>query len=188
MRNLQKLNAITTTSNVKSNTAALREKKRALFSSLTPSPAESPQYHSKQQSGAELLGNMLFYNIAILEAMKQSLAPKQAASPHSADCEHIACQSLNFLTLILNYFAEELLQVRAEAAATQGKAIRSTLPRSNHRVLVFLQGPYLAQLIQSCLQLSQHRYTRQTDRKTYRPKDIVFTSLFPPMFVCVVLY
>ena len=153
MNLLKNLKKTTTTA---SRNGSSHKRKHTLFSSLTSSTAVGaaaaaaasasqphPQRH-KSQGTSELLGNMIFYNIVILEAMKTPLTAKQAPSSNSADCEHIAHHSLSFLILILDFFHDDLLLIRVEAGS--------------HRVLDFLKGPYLAQLIQSCLQLSQHRY------------------------------
>jgi hypothetical protein len=137
----------------KRRAATINKSRRELFFSLTASPAPaSAQTNSPKSQSSELLGNLLFYNIVILEAMK---GPLKQTSPNSADCEHIACNSLWFLTLTLDYFAESLLEVRAAVSLRQsGETAKSS------RVLEFLKGPYLAQLIQSCLQFSQHRWGR----------------------------
>lgn len=151
VRNLRKTSVATRNNNsnrnssTKSSEASSRKMTHALFSSLTSS-SETPQNH-KNRGDPELLGNLIFYNIVILEAMKAPLDPKKTSpSSISADSEHIACQSLYFLTLTLDFFVDDLLQLRA---ADSG--------RNACRVLDFLKGPYLAQLIQSCLQFSQHR-------------------------------
>lgn len=99
-----------------------------------------------KSQGSELLGSLIFYNIVILEAMKAPLQ-KAATSSSTGDFEHIAVQSLTFLTTTLDVFRDNLFQLRIDVNKSGRRC----------RVLEFLQGPYLAQLIQSCLQLSQHR-------------------------------
>lgn len=90
--------------------------------------------------GSDLLSSVFFYNIVLLEAMRIPL--QKSSFPHAADCELIACQSLGFLSLTLDLFAEPLLQHRG---------------RESRRILELLGGTYLAQMIQACLQFSQHK-------------------------------
>jgi hypothetical protein len=140
------------------------KKTHALFLSLISTTASTSAGQPKSQ-GKGLLGTLIFYNIVVLEAMKTALnqsgqsssssvrtsTAAGVTSDSSADCEHMASLSFQFLNLTLDFFSHNFLQLREKRGAS------SSSSSSSSRVLDFLRGPYLAQLIQSCLQLSQHR-------------------------------
>ncbi len=126
-----------------------KKRVRDLFLALT-SPSSAPSGDSGSGSGGDLVGSVIFYNIVIVEAAKAQLGNKSAIDK-SADSEHILCLSLTFLSDLLDLFRENLLELRAEVF--ESKDLQASAPRT----LEFLKGPYLAQLIQVCLQMSQHR-------------------------------
>jgi hypothetical protein len=92
----------------------------------------------------ESINRLMFLSTAILESSK---ATAQSAAPSSADGEHIASLAICFMGSVLAVWKTEVGVVGWQGG--DGDATRHPLPA--------LTGPYLAQLIQSCLVLSQHR-------------------------------
>jgi hypothetical protein len=89
------------------------------------------------QTNQSLLNKLLLLNTAILESIKQTITP--SPSPHQTNADHEHIQSL-----VLTFFKEFLFLSGHDLS-------EGTIPQA-------LTGPFLAQLVQSCLFLSQHRY------------------------------
>ena len=81
--------------------------------------------------------------------MKKSLL--QPSSLQLADYEYVAEHSLFFFADMLNLFSKNLYELR--------NGLDSTIlhRKGSGGVIAVLSGTYLAQIIQSCLQLTKHR-------------------------------
>lgn len=90
-------------------------------------------------SNRDSINRLLFLITATLEACKST-------AHHRADHEHIASLALSFLKYFFSVWRRD---VGAVGWQGNGDATRQPLPA--------LTGPYLAQSIQCCLFLSQHR-------------------------------
>lgn len=105
-----------------------------------------PMISQLYSTNLPLLNKLILLNTATLESLKNSLVSPSPSTPSSqldpktnADHEHTQGLVLTFFKTILHLWGYEIGD--KDGAIAQA-----------------LTGPYLAQLVQSCLACSQHRY------------------------------
>jgi hypothetical protein len=130
-------------------------------SSLGPSPSSHccyslhhhPVISNLYSTHLPLLNKLILLNTATLESLKNSLVSSSASPPGgnqlfdpktNADHEHTQALILSFFKTILYLWGHEIGE-------------------NDDVTLQALTGPYLAQLVQSCLVFSQHRSTLSLD-------------------------